>query len=123
MVEDLFKMGRVTRHSKRKEKENEGQDVYLSQPPIDPQTKAYDDENAMKLATSMVNSLGDKYSRILDKSAYAGIQKFDLIGVGATLMPDPIDKRIKVGAPPVEGSEADKGGLKYGDYILAVNGV
>ena len=97
--------------------------TYESQLPIDPQTKAYDDENAMKLATSMVNSLGDKYSRILDKSAYARIQKFDLIGVGATLMPDPIDKRIKVGAPPVEGSEADKGGLKYGDYILAVNGV
>lgn len=28
-----------------------------------------------------------------------------------------------VGAPPVKGSEAEKAGLKIGDYIVAVNGV
>ena len=38
-------------------------------------------------------------------------------------MPSPTDKRIMVGAPPVDGSEAQKGGIQYGDYILAVNGV
>mmetsp|Transcript_18654 Transcript_18654/g.24873 ORF Transcript_18654/g.24873 Transcript_18654/m.24873 type:complete len:359 (-) Transcript_18654:485-1561(-) len=77
----------------------------------------------MKLVTEMVASLGDKYSRILDKQSYTRIQKFDLIGVGATLMPSSADKRIMVGAPPVAGSPADKAGMKYGDYITAVNGV
>ncbi len=97
--------------------------TYESKLPINPMDGSYDDEEAMKLATSMVSSLGDKYSRILDKPAYARIQKFDLIGVGATLMPSPEDKRIMVGAPPVDGSEAQKGGIQYGDYIIAVNGV
>ncbi len=83
---------------------------------------SYNDEEAMKLANTIVQSLGDKYSRILDTAAYARIQKFDLIGVGATLMPD-ADKRIMVGAPPVKGSEADRAGLKYGDFITAVNGM
>ncbi|GFH48758.1 hypothetical protein CTEN210_05234 [Chaetoceros tenuissimus] len=83
---------------------------------------AYDDEEAMKLTTAMVKSLGDKYSRVLDRAGYSRIQKFDLIGVGATLMPDS-NKRIMVGAPPVKGSEAEKAGIKIGDYIVAVNGV
>jgi carboxyl-terminal processing protease len=83
---------------------------------------SYDDEEAMKISIAMVKLLGDKYSRILDQPAYARIQKFDLIGVGATFMPN-ADKKIIVGAPPVQGSEADKGGLKIGDFIVAVNGV
>lgn len=83
---------------------------------------SYDDEEAMKVATAMVKTLGDKYSRVLDQPGYARIQKYDLIGVGATLMPD-ADKRIMVGAPPVKGSEADVNGMKFGDYIVAVNGV
>ena len=95
---------------------------YESQLKIDPISGSYNDDDAMKLATTMVQSLGDKYSRILDREAYARIQKFDLIGVGATLMPDSIDKRIKVGAPPVDGSEAQRVGIQYGDYIVAVNG-
>ena len=95
---------------------------YKSQLKIDPINGSYNDDDAMKLATTMVQSLGDKYSRILDKEAYARIQKFDLIGVGATLMPDSVDKRIKVGAPPVDGSEAQRVGIQYGDYIVAVNG-
>lgn len=82
----------------------------------------YNDDDVMTLTKSMVKSLGDKYSRILDRDSYARIQKFDLIGVGATLMPDN-EKRIMVGAPPVPGSEAEKAGIKYGDYIVAVNGI
>eukprot|EP00554_Chaetoceros_debilis_P007490 CAMPEP_0194077244 /NCGR_PEP_ID=MMETSP0149-20130528/3886_1 /TAXON_ID=122233 /ORGANISM="Chaetoceros debilis, Strain MM31A-1" /LENGTH=579 /DNA_ID=CAMNT_0038758193 /DNA_START=130 /DNA_END=1869 /DNA_ORIENTATION=- len=83
---------------------------------------SYDDDEAMAIANTMVKSLGDKYSRILDRAGYTRIQKFDLIGVGATLMPD-ADKRIMVGAPPVQGSESELGGIKYGDYIVAVNGI
>lgn len=81
-----------------------------------------DDGATMKLATDMVKTLGDKYSRVLDRGQYAAIQKFDLIGVGATLMPD-ADKRLMVGSPPVPGSVADKAGIKVGDYITAVNDV
>lgn len=75
----------------------------------------------MKLVTEMVKSLGDKYTRMLDTQQYAAIQKFDLIGVGVTLMPN-AQKDIIVGAPPIEGSPADKAGLKTGDFITAVNG-
>lgn len=95
---------------------------YESRLPINDKDNSYNDEEAMKLASAMVATLGDKYSRILDRESYARIQKFDLIGIGATLMPN-TDKRIMVGAPPVVGSEAEKGGLKYGDYITSVNGV
>jgi len=76
----------------------------------------------MKLTTEMVKSLGDKYSRVLDKKQYAAIQKFDLIGVGVTLMPNE-SKQIIVGAPPVGGSASDIAGLKVGDFVTAVNGV
>lgn len=94
-------------------------------PSSDGSSVDYDDDQAMKLAVSMVGSLGDKYSRILDRTQYEQIQKFDLIGVGATLMPDTTtsDKKIMVGAPPVKGSSADKMGVQVGDVITAVNGV
>jgi carboxyl-terminal processing protease len=82
-----------------------------------------DEERIMKATKNLVASLGDKYSRILDKDAYARIQKFDLIGVGATLMPDPVTKEIIVGAPPVAKSAADQAGLKVGDIVFKVNGV
>ncbi|KAK1744957.1 carboxyl-terminal processing protease [Skeletonema marinoi] len=77
----------------------------------------------MKATSNLVGSLGDKYSRVLDKDMYTRIQKFDLIGVGCTLMPDPTTKEIIVGAPPVQDSAAFQAGLKVGDAVLAVNGV
>ncbi|CAJ1934434.1 unnamed protein product [Cylindrotheca closterium] len=88
---------------------------------VDPNAKV-DNEKAMKLTTEMVQSLGDKYTRILDTQQYAAIQKYDLIGVGVTLMPNP-QKEIIVGGPPIEGSQAAKVGLLPGDYITAVNGL
>ena len=80
------------------------------------------DEKTMQLATEMIKSLGDKYSRVLDRKSYAQIQKFDLIGVGATLMPDG-NKKLIVGAPPIPGSAAEEVGLQLGDFIDAVNGI
>ena len=82
-----------------------------------------DEGQIMKATSNLVGSLGDKYSRVLDKDMYAKIQKFDLIGVGCTLMPDPTTKEIIVGAPPVQDSAAFQAGLKVGDAVLAVNGV
>jgi len=88
---------------------------------MDPSTPT-DEKRIMQAASNMVSSLGDKYSRVLDKDAYERIQKFDLIGVGATLMPDPNTKEIVLGAPPVVNSAADQAGLKSEDAVLAVNG-
>ena len=79
-------------------------------------------DNIMQLTTQMVATLGDKYSRMLETEAYVNIQKFDLIGVGATFMPDSY-KRIIVGSPPLQGSAADLAGIQSGDYIDAVNGI
>lgn len=76
----------------------------------------------MKLTTEMTASLGDKYSRMLDANQYAAIQKFDLIGVGVTLMPNQ-NKEIIVGSPPVPKSASDEAGLKVGDKVVAINGV
>jgi len=85
-------------------------------------TKANSGEARFKLVSEMVASLGDKYSRILDPQQYAAIQKYDLIGVGVTLMPD-ADKNIIVGAPPIPGSEAAKAGMQVGDFVTAINGI
>jgi len=76
----------------------------------------------MDLATKLTKSLGDKYSRTLNIENYERMQKYDLIGVGAMLMPDQ-DGQIIVGAPPVPSSAADKAGVKMGDFVTAVNGM
>lgn len=82
----------------------------------------FDDNKSMKIVTEMVQSLGDKYTRTLDKDQYTAIQKYDLIGVGVTLMPNS-QKDIIVGAPPIAGSASDKAGVKAGDFVTAVNGI
>ncbi|GMH56400.1 hypothetical protein TrRE_jg9822, partial [Triparma retinervis] len=71
--------------------------------------------------SSLVSTLGDKYSRYLTPAQYSAIQKFDLVGVGVLLMPDS-DGDISVGAPPVPGSASDRSGIKSGDKVLEVNG-
>ncbi|KAL3908170.1 MAG: hypothetical protein SGARI_003190, partial [Bacillariaceae sp.] len=70
----------------------------------------------------MVASLGDKYTRMLSQEQYSAIQKYDLIGVGVTLMPN-AQKDIIVGAPPIQGSASDKAGLHVGDFVTKVNGL
>ena len=84
--------------------------------------KNADNEKSMELSKEMVKSLGDKYSRMLDQEKYAAIQKYDLIGVGVTLMPD-AQKKIIVGGPPIEGSPSAKAGLRAGDFVTAINGL
>jgi len=84
--------------------------------------KMSSNSDGMKVVTDMVNSLGDKYTRVLSPDQYAAIQKYDLIGVGVTLMPSPVSKEIIVGAPPIEGSSSYQAGLKTGDFVVSVNG-
>lgn len=87
-----------------------------------PRASGDTDGALLKLLESMVNRLGDRYTRILDPAAYSAIQKYDLIGVGVTLMPNE-QKQIIVGAPPIPNSAADRAGLQVGDQVLAINGV
>lgn len=71
----------------------------------------------------MVDSLGDNgHTRFLDPSAFQSEQsqlRGDFSGIGAEI-------NLKDGVPvivaPIEGSPADKAGLKSGDRILRVNG-
>ena len=93
-------------------------------------TEPQDDQDEMNLVTNMVKTLGDKYSRMLTVEQYTAIQKYDLIGVGVTLMPDPNGAAEKgktpeiiVGAPPIGGSAADRAGLQVGDTVTKINGV
>ncbi|OEU14851.1 ClpP/crotonase, partial [Fragilariopsis cylindrus CCMP1102] len=82
----------------------------------------FENEKSMKLIYEMVGSLNDKYTRVLDIDQYAAIQKYDLIGVGVTLMPNS-NKDIIVGAPPISKSAGDLAGLQVGDYVTAVNNI
>ena len=81
-----------------------------------------DGADVMDYATKLAKVLNDKYSRVLSIENYERMQKYDLIGVGAMLMPDNSGK-IMVGAPPVSKSAADRAGVKAGDFVMAVNGV
>jgi carboxyl-terminal processing protease len=85
------------------------------------QEKLTGNNKEFSIVSEMVSSLNDKYSRMLDPAQYAAIQRFDLIGVGATLMPDAHQKLI-VGAPPIPGSASAAAQLRVGDWITAVNG-
>jgi carboxyl-terminal processing protease len=87
------------------------------------QTNGLSDQAESAIVSEMVQTLQDKYSRILDKAAYSAIQKYDLIGIGVTLMPDPSTQLIVVGAPPIQGSASAIAGLKQGDWVTAINGV
>ena len=75
----------------------------------------------MRLASELVSSLGDKYTRILDKESYSALQRFDIVGVGTPLITK--NKKIVVAAPPVKISSATRAGLEPGDVVAAVNGV
>ena len=102
---------------------DEAYSKYLSADHISSNDDDDDEGRVMGAVNDLVTSMGDKYTRLLDRDAYARIQKFDLIGVGATLMPDPVTREIVVSAPPVTKSAAAEAGLKVGDVILAVNGM
>jgi carboxyl-terminal processing protease len=81
----------------------------------------FNNDKTMRVVADMVGSLNDRYTRLLDVQQYGAIQKFDLIGVGVTLMPNQ-QRDIIVGAPPIGGSPSALAGLRVGDLVTAVNG-
>ena len=78
-------------------------------------------QGSFKAIDSLAKSLSDKYTRVLDKEAYAQLARFDLIGAGVLFSPDE-NNRMSVASLPMEGSSAQKKGLKKGDLVLEING-
>jgi carboxyl-terminal processing protease len=75
-----------------------------------------------ELTKKMLELLGDKYTRLLDRAYFESIWKFDAIGVGLLFQSDPVSGRIIVAGPPVRGSTAAKAGFQKGDLIYSING-
>lgn len=73
------------------------------------------------LTKKVLKRLGDKYTRILDKSFYESLWKYDAIGVGLLFQSDP-NKPLTVASPPISGSSGEKAGIKKGDSVYAING-
>ncbi len=86
----------------------------------DEQLKTPDD--AYVAISTMLNSLGDRYTRFLDPEEFGeetrGIQA-KLFGIGVQIGVK-ADKIVVIA--PMEGSPAEKAGLKAGDEIISVDG-
>lgn len=78
--------------------------------------------NEHELTKKLVQLLGDKYSRLLDKSVFEGLWKYDAIGVGLLFQSEP-NKPMFVSAPPITGSSAAKAGIQQNDIIYSINGI
>eukprot|EP00904_Undaria_pinnatifida_P001332 jgi/Undpi1/1119/HiC_scaffold_10.g04581.m1 len=70
----------------------------------------------------MLKLLKDKYTRLIGPEVYDMLSKYDLIGVGVMLSPNPLGQLV-VASPPKADSQADKLGVKKGDLILSINGL
>ena len=77
------------------------------------------DEHA--LLQKMLSLLGDKYTRLVEKSTFEGLWKYDAIGVGLLFQSDP-GKTMVIAGPPISNSAGEKAGLQKGDFVFAING-
>lgn len=77
------------------------------------------DEHA--IVKKILTSLGDKYTRLVDKKTFEGLFKYDAIGVGLLFQSNP-GEPLRVSGPPTGGSSSAVAGMKKGDLILSLNG-
>eukprot|EP00978_Attheya_sp_CCMP212_P049666 scaffold694635_cov67-Attheya_sp.AAC.1 len=73
-------------------------------------------------AKSVTESRPDPYSKVAPK-ATKDVDPYDIIGVGTTLIQTEHGGQVIIASPSRSGSPADLAGLKYGDKVIAVNGV
>jgi len=71
---------------------------------------------------SFLSPLEDKYTRLVDPESFQKLIKFDILGVGMLLAPDPLTREMTVTSPPIPGSAAAGADIHKGDKILSVNG-
>ena len=83
--------------------------------------KLEDGADETAILKKVLGSLGDKYTRFLDKSSYEALWKYDAIGIGSLFQSDP-GELLKVAGPPISGSTSEKAGLKKDDVIVSING-
>jgi carboxyl-terminal processing protease len=81
-------------------------------------------EEAFAAIKTMLDSLGDQYTRLLDPKAFKdeddAINSF-VCGIGISLRPYQEAKALIIN-DVIEGGPASKAGLQYGDEIIAING-
>jgi len=92
--------------------------------------KPMSDQEALYKAAQLIESLGDKYTRLYpplppddatQKQITSNLAKLDVTGVG--LIPIIAENGdVVVGAIPEEGTEAAKKGLKKGEVLTTING-
>jgi carboxyl-terminal processing protease len=74
--------------------------------------------------SGMLDSLGDPYTTYLSADEINGLEESlrggDFGGIGVYIIQDPRTKSVLV--DPIEGTPADKAGIKPGDEIMRVNG-
>ncbi|MDX2273698.1 MAG: S41 family peptidase [Cyanobacteriota bacterium] len=81
-------------------------------------------EDAYEAIREALKALNDPYTRFLDPEQFASMQidtSGELTGVGITLGMDEATEHLVV-VSPIEGSPADKAGIKSKDVITAIDG-
>lgn len=79
--------------------------------------------NDQALANSALQLLDDKYTRLVDKTRYEALWKFDAIGIGLLFQSDATGKDMVIASDPLSGSSGAKAGLMKDDHILSFNGI
>eukprot|EP00434_Breviolum_minutum_P030648 symbB.v1.2.027102.t1/scaffold2758.1/size77635/1 len=77
-------------------------------------------EGAANIVRDMVNSLGDRYSRVIDSQTFEQLMAFDPLGVGLVLARNE-QKEVIISSPPFSGSSAAQAGLQQGDLVDSVD--
>lgn len=85
-------------------------------------SKVNDGADERKLTVKMLSKLGDKYSRLLDKSYFESLWKYDAIGIGLIFQNIIPGTPMVVSAPPLTGSSGEKAGIQKDDIIYTING-
>ncbi|MBW4511017.1 MAG: PDZ domain-containing protein [Scytonematopsis contorta HA4267-MV1] len=83
------------------------------------------DKAAYTAINGMIKSLGDPFTRFLDPEQYRSLQvttSGELTGVGLQIAQNPDTGRLEVVAP-IDGSPADKAGIKPRDRIIKIEGI
>ena len=81
-------------------------------------------EAAYEALRAAIKQLGDPYTRFMDPQQFEALTSQtsgELSGIGIRLLPDPDHSLLRV-MEPMKNSPAEKGGLKSGDAILAIDG-
>lgn len=81
------------------------------------------DDEVDRRAKEMYGLLGDKYSRALSRAEADELSKYDVTGINVNVMRRQSDGALVVSSVPPRGSESERSGVRFGDTVLAINGI